>query len=57
MRIQLRLNEVGLGRMSVMFCSRREVSGALETVELTRAMLLMIRTPQWKDQKVLNQRF
>lgn len=55
MRIQLRLNEVGLGRVSVMFCSRREVSDALETVELTPSMLLIIRTLQWKDQKVLNQ--
>lgn len=32
MRIQLRLNEVGLGRMSVVLRARRKDSGALETV-------------------------
>lgn len=44
MRIQLRLNEVGLGRMSVMFRSTGKVSDALKTLELTEPMLRTIRT-------------
>ena len=55
MRIQLRLNEVGLGRLSVMIHSRRKVSDVLETVERTESKLWMIKLLQWQSQKVLKQ--
>lgn len=51
MRIQLRLNEVGLGRMSVMFCYR----GLQCSRNCSVQMLQMIRMLQWRDQKVANQ--